>query len=195
MTSKMARCGWWSSWVKQALLVPYCDAGWTEWMLRDCRLNTRTSAGPRQCVTMWHDKTRRERSSFSKRWRRIGPFLRQKEEGWEKQALRNRHLDSNSAVWITSLACSPLDSSLAMLIVVMDAKTITQSMAMSSLRVVHGTSAGQGTWLQGKAWVRWANQRRYTQKAQHKCQNGWIFLILPRNYTKEKVIVEWSLWW
>jgi len=44
----------------------------------------------------------------------------------------------------------------------------------------------------GKAWVRWSNQRRYIQKAQHKYQNDSIFLILPRNYTK--VIVE-SLWW
>jgi len=47
---------------------------------------------------------------------------------------------------------------------------------------------------QGKAWVRWANQRLCTQKAQHKYQNGSIFLMLPTNYTKVKVLVE-SLWW
>jgi len=56
------------------------------------------------------------------------------------------------------------------------------------------SSAAEERWRRAKAWVRWANQRRYTQKAQHHYQNGWIFLILPRNYTREKVIVE-SLWW
>ena len=56
------------------------------------------------------------------------------------------------------------------------------------------SSAAEERWRRGKAWVRWANQRRYTQKTQHKYQNGWIFLILPRNYTKVKLIVE-SLWW
>jgi len=56
------------------------------------------------------------------------------------------------------------------------------------------SSVPEEIWRRGKAWVRWANQRRYTQKAQHKYQNGWIFLILPRNCTKVEVIVE-SLWW
>jgi len=56
------------------------------------------------------------------------------------------------------------------------------------------SSAAEERWRRGKAGVRWANQRRNTQKAQHKYQNGWICLILPRNYTKAKVIVE-SLWW
>ena len=44
-------------------------------------------------------------------------------------------------------------------------------------------------WRRGKAWVRWANQRRYTQNAQHKYQNGLIFLILPRKYLRK----NW--WW
>jgi len=56
------------------------------------------------------------------------------------------------------------------------------------------STAAEERWRWCKAWVRWANQRRYTQKAQHKFPNSWIFLILPRNYTKVKVIVE-SLWW
>jgi len=47
---------------------------------------------------------------------------------------------------------------------------------------------------EGKAWVRWANQRLCTQKAQHKYQNGLVFLMLPTKYTKVKVLVE-SLWW
>ena len=38
-----------------------------------------------------------------------------------------------------------------------------------------------------------SNQRHFTQKAQHKYQDGSIFLLLPRNYTKVKVIVD-SLW-
>ena len=49
-------------------------------------------------------------------------------------------------------------------------------------------------YTRGKASVRWSNQRRYTQKTQHKYQNVSIFLILQRNYTKVKVIVE-SMWW
>ena len=57
------------------------------------------------------------------------------------------------------------------------------------------SSAAEERCRRSKAWVRWANQRGYTQKAQHKYQNGWIFLILPRNYTKEKVIVELLWWW
>jgi len=43
------------------------------------------------------------------------------------------------------------------------------------------SSAAEERWRRDKAWLRWANQRRYTQKAQHRYQNGWIFLILPEN--------------
>ena len=44
------------------------------------------------------------------------------------------------------LACTTLGSASAMLTIVMDVKTMTQSVPMSSLEIVNGTTAGQGTW-------------------------------------------------
>jgi len=71
------------------------------------------------------------------------------QDGWDEQARTNRNQDSQSAVCKTSLACTTLGSSSAMLFIVMDVKTKTQSVPMSSLNVVNGTLAGQGTWRCG----------------------------------------------
>jgi len=73
-----------------------------------------------------------------------GTFRRQQDE-WDEQARTNRNQDSNSAVCKTTLACTTLGSSSAMLTIVMDVKTMTQSAPMSSLNIVNRTSAGQGT--------------------------------------------------
>jgi len=74
-----------------------------------------------------------------------GTFCRQ-QGGWDEQARTNRIQDRNSAMCKTTLACTTLGSSSAMLTIVMDVKTMTQSVPMSSLNVVNGTLAGQGTW-------------------------------------------------
>jgi len=49
----------------------------------------------------------------------------------------------------TTLPCTTLGSSSAMLIIIMDVKTMTQNVPISSLNIVNGTSAGQGTWRCG----------------------------------------------
>ena len=77
-----------------------------------------------------------------------GTFCRQ-QAGWDEQARTNRNQDSNSAMRKTTLACTTLESSSAMLTIIMDVKTMTQSVPMSSLNVVNGTSAGQCTWRCG----------------------------------------------
>jgi len=46
----------------------------------------------------------------------------------------------------TTLPCTTLGSSSTMLTIVMDVTTMTQSVPISSLNIVNGTSAGQGTW-------------------------------------------------
>jgi len=74
-----------------------------------------------------------------------GTFCRE-QDGWDEHALTNRNQDSNSAVCKTTLACTTLGSSSAMLTIIMDVKTMTQSVPISSLNIVNGTSAGQGTW-------------------------------------------------
>ena len=77
-----------------------------------------------------------------------GTFCRE-QDGWDEQARQNRNQDSNSAVCKTTLACTTLGSASAMLTIVMDVKTMTQSVPMSSLEIVNGTTAGQGTWRCG----------------------------------------------
>jgi len=66
--------------------------------------------------------------------------------GWDKQARTNINQDSNSAVCKTTLACTNLGFSSAMLTIVMDVNTVTQSVLISSLNIVNWTSARQGTW-------------------------------------------------
>jgi len=51
------------------------------------------------------------------------------------------------------------------------------------------TFGGNGC-TQGMGLIPDAHQGRYTHKAQHKYQNSSMFLKLPRNYTKVKVIVK-----
>jgi len=74
-----------------------------------------------------------------------GTFCRE-QDGWDEQARQNRNQDSNSAVCRTTLACTTLGSASAMLTIVTDVKTMTQSVSMSSLNIVNRTTAGQGTW-------------------------------------------------
>ena len=74
------------------------------------------------------------------------PTFRREEEGRERQACTGQNQKSDSAVCKTSRACSTLGSLAAMLTVVMNVETMTQSVAMSSLNILHGTKAGQGTW-------------------------------------------------
>jgi len=81
---------------------------------------------------------------FSKRWRKIGLSVENKTDG-----TTNRNQDSNSVLCKPTLACISLGSSSAMLTIVMDLKTMTQSVPISSLNIVNGTSAGQGTWRCG----------------------------------------------
>ena len=45
----------------------------------------------------------------------------------------------------TTLACTTLGSSLAMFTIVMDVKTMTQSVPISNLNIVNEASAGQGS--------------------------------------------------
>ena len=77
-----------------------------------------------------------------------GTFCRE-QDGWDEQARQNRNQDRNSAVCKTTLACTTLGSASAMLTIVMDVKTMTQSVPMSRLEIVNGTTAGQGTWRCG----------------------------------------------
>jgi len=88
------------------------------------------------------------KNDFLEKLAQNGTFCRQ-QHGWDEQARTNRNQDSNSAVCKTTLACTTLRSSSTMLTIVMDAKTMTQSVPMSSLNIVNGTSAGQGTWRCG----------------------------------------------
>jgi hypothetical protein len=55
-----------------------------------------------------------------------GTFCRQ-QDGWEEQARTNRDQDSNSAVCKSTLACTTLESSSAMLTIIMDLKTVGPS--------------------------------------------------------------------
>jgi len=75
--------------------------------------------------------------------------FRREEEGWERQARTGRNQKRDSAVCKISLACSTLGSSAAMLTVVMYMKKMTQSVAISSLNILHGKQAGQGNWQCG----------------------------------------------
>ena len=66
--------------------------------------------------------------------------------GWDRQVRTGRNQKSDGAVCKTTLACSTLGSSGAMLIVVMSVKSMKQSVAMSSVEFLRGASTGQGTW-------------------------------------------------
>ena len=76
--------------------------------------------------------------------------FRREAEAWKKQACRNRNqkCNSNATECERTLAFSTLGSPAAMLTVGIDVKTKTQSVAMSSLNIVHRTTVGQGqgTW-------------------------------------------------
>jgi len=54
-----------------------------------------------------------------------------------------------SAECTTTLACTTLCSSSAIFTIVMDVKTMTQSVPISNLNIVNGASAGQGKWWCG----------------------------------------------
>jgi len=72
--------------------------------------------------------------------------FRREQDGWDKQAPTNITEDSNNAVCKTTLAFTTLGSSSAIPTIVMDVKTMTQSVSNSSLNIVNETSAGQDTW-------------------------------------------------
>jgi len=69
---------------------------------------------------------------------------------WARQGkLQSQVHHSNTNSVKTTLPCTTLGFSSAMLTIVMDVKTMTQSVPISSLNDVNGTSADQGTWRCG----------------------------------------------
>ena len=79
-----------------------------------------------------------------------GTFCRE-QDGWDEQARQNRNQDSNGAVCRTTLACTTLGSSSAILTIVMDVKTMTQSVPMSSVNILNRTTVkvhGRAVYLQ-----------------------------------------------
>jgi len=77
-----------------------------------------------------------------------GTFKHQQAE-WERQARTGHNQSLVHDVCKTSLACSTLDSSAAMLTTVKGAKTLTKSVAISLFDNQNRTQAGQGTWKCG----------------------------------------------
>jgi len=77
-----------------------------------------------------------------------GTFKHQQAE-WERQAQTGRNQSSVHDVCKTSLACSTLGSSSAMLTMVKSVKTLTKNVAVSLLNNQNRTQAGQGTWKCG----------------------------------------------
>jgi hypothetical protein len=77
-----------------------------------------------------------------------GTFKHQQEE-WERQARTARNQSLVHDVCKTSLACSTLGSTAAMLTMVNCVKTLTKSVAVSLLDNQNRTQAGQGTWKCG----------------------------------------------
>ena len=73
-----------------------------------------------------------------------GTFKHQQAE-WKRQARTGRNQSSVHDVCKTSLACSTLGSSVAMLTMVRSVKTLTKSVAVSLLDIQNKTQAGQGT--------------------------------------------------
>jgi len=77
-----------------------------------------------------------------------GTFKHQQAE-WERQARTGRNQSLVHDVCKTSLACSTLGSSAAMLTMVKSVKTLTKNVVVSLLDNQHRTQAGQGTWKCG----------------------------------------------
>jgi len=77
-----------------------------------------------------------------------GTFKHQQAE-WESQARTGRNQSSVQHVCKTTLACSTLGSSAAMLTMVKIVKTLTKSVPVALLDNQNGTQAGQGTWKCG----------------------------------------------
>jgi len=74
-----------------------------------------------------------------------GTFKHQQAE-WERQARTGRNQSSVHDVCKTTLACSTLGSSAAMLTMVKSVKTLTKSVPVALLDNKNRTQAGQGTW-------------------------------------------------
>jgi len=77
-----------------------------------------------------------------------GTFKHQQAE-WERQARTGRNQSSVHDVCKTTLTCSTLASSTAMLTMVKSVKTLTKSVAVAPLDNQDRTQAGQGTWKCG----------------------------------------------
>mmetsp|Transcript_4325 Transcript_4325/g.6990 ORF Transcript_4325/g.6990 Transcript_4325/m.6990 type:complete len:132 (+) Transcript_4325:272-667(+) len=77
-----------------------------------------------------------------------GTFQHQHAE-WERQARTGRNYTRVDDVCTTTLACSTLGSSAAMLTMVIRVKTLTKSVAVALFDNQHRTKAGQGTWKCG----------------------------------------------
>jgi len=77
-----------------------------------------------------------------------GTFKHQQAE-WERQARTGRNQSLVHDVCKTSVACSTLGSSAAMLTMVKSVETLTKSVAVSLLDHQNRTQAGQGTWKCG----------------------------------------------
>jgi len=73
-----------------------------------------------------------------------GTFKHQQAE-WERQARTGRNHSSVHDVCKTTLACSTLGSSAAMLTMVKSVRTLTESVAVALLDNQNRTQAGQGT--------------------------------------------------
>jgi len=67
------------------------------------------------------------------------------EAEWKRQVRTGRNQSSVNDMCKTTLACTALGSSAAMLIVVISLKTLTKSVAVARPDIEHGTKARQGT--------------------------------------------------
>jgi len=77
-----------------------------------------------------------------------GTFKHQQAE-WERQARTGRNKTRVDDVCKTTVACTTLGSSAAMLIMMISVETLTKSVAVARLDNQHRTKAGQGTWKCG----------------------------------------------
>jgi len=108
------------------------------------RATTVLSSGPQH----WPTWPRRKKQLILEKLETNGTLSHQEAE-CERQACTGRNQSSLCNVCKTTLACTTLGSSAAMLTVVISVKTMEQSVTVACFDILHQTKAGQGTWKCG----------------------------------------------
>jgi len=112
-----------------------------KWMLRHSR---RKMCGASPLGDSYMTKIKRMQLIFEK-LETNGTFRLQEAE-WERQARTGRNQSSAGDACKTTSSFTTLGSSSVMLTVVISVETMTQSVAMGSVDIHHGTKVGQGHW-------------------------------------------------